>query len=58
MTLVAAADTDTLNQVWTHRDVTHWFVDYCFDASGGVFKARSDHIWMRGQSWERYPDWI
>lgn len=38
MTLVAVADTDTLNQVWTHRDVTHWFVDYCFDASGGFFE--------------------
>jgi len=46
------------NNELSHHDVTHWFVDSCFDAASLAFWlppscffvcwARPDHIWVRG----------
>ena len=45
---------DSIYNGCSHRDVTHWFVKACFEAS--IFALPGDQIWMRGQSWEGRRD--
>lgn len=51
------------DQVQTTHDVTHYLVDYRFEALSLVlqlssflfcFEGRSDHTWIKGGSWGRH----
>lgn len=34
--------------VWTHRDITHWFVDYFYKASGHYLASFEPEVTMFG----------
>lgn len=53
-----AATQHTINSGFCPHDITHWFVDYCFEALVFalifffvVVGARRGHIWTREWSW-------